>query len=360
MIGEEVRRRREELGLTGAQLAERAGMAPSAVSQIETGKRNPSSTSVVKLAEALGAEVGELFPKAQAPFPFDAPDEDVAERRPDELMVQRPSSAERIWFIEKAVDILRHYYELGQRELSRMREDLTEHGTSYVWYGYYFNSLQPAVERDGLLLHASYVVDGPAQVSERERVACEKLRDFDAKMQYLVWEMREVDDENNARVREEVSRGVTHAQEWLEGDSAGVAMHREESPAAGTSDLEVYVRVANTQATRWEQEIDARIESAQDDHVAFFVWSAEVIGSILALRNSVIPKGLPFPRDPVSDPLLENEAVMAAWEADYRERQLIRKIRNAKRQHLPGQDEIDHQLRELLEQPEPAIVRSDD
>jgi transcriptional regulator with XRE-family HTH domain len=81
MIGEEVRRRREELGLTGAQLAERAGMAPSAVSQIETGKRNPSSTSVVKLAEALGAEVGELFPKAQAPFPFDNPLEDEAERR---------------------------------------------------------------------------------------------------------------------------------------------------------------------------------------------------------------------------------------------------------------------------------------
>lgn len=69
MIGEEVRRRREELGLTGAQLAERAGMAPSAVSQIETGKRTPSSTSVLKLAGALGAEVGELFPKVQAPLP---------------------------------------------------------------------------------------------------------------------------------------------------------------------------------------------------------------------------------------------------------------------------------------------------
>jgi transcriptional regulator with XRE-family HTH domain len=71
MIGEEVRRYREELGLTGAQLAERAGMAPSAVSQIETGKRSPSSNSVIKLAEALGVEVGELFPKGQAPLPFE-------------------------------------------------------------------------------------------------------------------------------------------------------------------------------------------------------------------------------------------------------------------------------------------------
>jgi transcriptional regulator with XRE-family HTH domain len=75
MIGKEVRRHRQELGLTGAQLAARAGMAPSAVSQIETGKRTPSSTSVMKLAEALGVEVAELFPKSQAPLPLDTPDE---------------------------------------------------------------------------------------------------------------------------------------------------------------------------------------------------------------------------------------------------------------------------------------------
>jgi transcriptional regulator with XRE-family HTH domain len=71
MIGEEVRRRREEIGLTGAQLAARAGMAPSAVSQIETGKRTPSSASVIKLASALGAEVGDLYPVGEAPLPFD-------------------------------------------------------------------------------------------------------------------------------------------------------------------------------------------------------------------------------------------------------------------------------------------------
>jgi XRE family transcriptional regulator, fatty acid utilization regulator len=75
MIGEEVRRQREELGLTGAQLAARAGLAPSAVSQIETGKRSPSSMSVMKLADALGVEVGQLYPKkAQAPLPLEEPE----------------------------------------------------------------------------------------------------------------------------------------------------------------------------------------------------------------------------------------------------------------------------------------------
>ena len=71
MIGEEVRRQREQLGLTGAQLAARAGMAPSAVSQIETGKRTPSSTSVIKLAAALNVAPGDLYPKAQAPLPLE-------------------------------------------------------------------------------------------------------------------------------------------------------------------------------------------------------------------------------------------------------------------------------------------------
>lgn len=84
MIGEEVRRRRKELGLTGAQLAVRAGMAPSAVSQIETGKRTPSSTSVVKLASALNVEVSSLYPKAPqtplfAQLPTQTPSEEAEE-----------------------------------------------------------------------------------------------------------------------------------------------------------------------------------------------------------------------------------------------------------------------------------------
>jgi len=64
MIGEEIRRRRKERELTIEQLAARAGMAPSAISQIETGRRSPHSASVIKLAEALGCEVGDLYPKA--------------------------------------------------------------------------------------------------------------------------------------------------------------------------------------------------------------------------------------------------------------------------------------------------------
>jgi transcriptional regulator with XRE-family HTH domain len=46
-------------------------MGVSGISQIETGTRNPSVATLWKIADALGVEVGDLFPKAQSPLPFD-------------------------------------------------------------------------------------------------------------------------------------------------------------------------------------------------------------------------------------------------------------------------------------------------
>jgi transcriptional regulator with XRE-family HTH domain len=70
-VGKTVRRLREERGLNQAQLAVSVGTGPSAISQIENGKRSPNSETLVKLARALDVEVADLFPKAQAPFPFE-------------------------------------------------------------------------------------------------------------------------------------------------------------------------------------------------------------------------------------------------------------------------------------------------
>src|SRR5918997_4389568 len=69
-VGPAVRRFREEREWTNAQLAVYAGLAPSAVSEIENGKRNASAATLVKLAEAFQVEVSDLFPKAQAPLPL--------------------------------------------------------------------------------------------------------------------------------------------------------------------------------------------------------------------------------------------------------------------------------------------------
>lgn len=83
-VGLEVRRRREAREWSQAKLAVEAGMAVSAVSQIETGKRAPSANSLGKLAGAFGVEIGDLFPKANAPLFTEPPSEStdgVGQRR---------------------------------------------------------------------------------------------------------------------------------------------------------------------------------------------------------------------------------------------------------------------------------------
>jgi transcriptional regulator with XRE-family HTH domain len=65
-VGAGIRRLRQAQGWTGAQLAVYAGMAPSAISQIETGRRSPNAGSLEKIAKALKVEVVDLFPKARS------------------------------------------------------------------------------------------------------------------------------------------------------------------------------------------------------------------------------------------------------------------------------------------------------
>jgi len=114
MIGKEVRRRREELGLTGAELAARSGLTPAAVSQIETGKRTPSSASVVKLAAGLGLEVGELYPRGQSPLPFDM------EGRA--TVTALPERGDRTDYRQMYRDAIRQLFDLARKILADVDE----------------------------------------------------------------------------------------------------------------------------------------------------------------------------------------------------------------------------------------------
>jgi transcriptional regulator with XRE-family HTH domain len=68
-VGREVKRLRESRRWSQSRLAVEAKMSVSGVSMIENGHRNLSTATLAKLAEALGVEVGDLFPKGQAPLP---------------------------------------------------------------------------------------------------------------------------------------------------------------------------------------------------------------------------------------------------------------------------------------------------
>jgi transcriptional regulator with XRE-family HTH domain len=70
----EVREMRKAREWTQTELAYHARLAPSVISQIENGKRDPSGSTLRKLAGAFEVEVADLFPKkAQVPLPLDVP-----------------------------------------------------------------------------------------------------------------------------------------------------------------------------------------------------------------------------------------------------------------------------------------------
>ncbi len=235
-IGGRIRVARKGAGFSQEDLARRAEMSLNGMASIERGEIvDPHISTLSRIADALGMSVGELLEEPALAGKGEAPDEGPDGRRIEELAeawhqgelsIQLLPDEERIKYIEKAVDILRHYYEMGLGTRAGMDGDLASHGSSYVWHGFYYNTLQPAMERDGVLMYASFVVDGPAEVSERERAACEKILNSDREMQYLLWDMRDVDTKNNARVREEGRRGVSEIGLWLEETTKKAASRR--------------------------------------------------------------------------------------------------------------------------------------
>jgi transcriptional regulator with XRE-family HTH domain len=56
-----IRDARERRGLKQVELAKRAGLQPSAISQFENGQREPSPENLCKLADALGVSVDYLL-----------------------------------------------------------------------------------------------------------------------------------------------------------------------------------------------------------------------------------------------------------------------------------------------------------
>jgi transcriptional regulator with XRE-family HTH domain len=68
---EELRRIREERGMSQGDLAAASGVDRVTINQVERGRRKPSLGTLEKLATALGVELADLFPKAQAPLPLE-------------------------------------------------------------------------------------------------------------------------------------------------------------------------------------------------------------------------------------------------------------------------------------------------
>jgi DNA-binding XRE family transcriptional regulator len=60
-FGDRVRELRERRGWTQEKLADQCGLHRTYIWGIEQGRRNPSLVNIVKIAQALGVKIGELF-----------------------------------------------------------------------------------------------------------------------------------------------------------------------------------------------------------------------------------------------------------------------------------------------------------
>lgn len=66
IIGERLRNYRLQAGLSQDQLAERAGMHPTYIGQVERGEKNATLVSVEKIANALNLPLQKLFENISA------------------------------------------------------------------------------------------------------------------------------------------------------------------------------------------------------------------------------------------------------------------------------------------------------
>lgn len=60
-LGQIIREKREALGLTQIEVAEKAGLDRNYIGMVERGERNPSYLSLVKIAKGLNMTVDELI-----------------------------------------------------------------------------------------------------------------------------------------------------------------------------------------------------------------------------------------------------------------------------------------------------------
>jgi transcriptional regulator with XRE-family HTH domain len=81
-VGKRIREKREELRWTQAQLAEKVEITPNTVSMIETGHSVPSLRILLRFADALEAEPGELL---SGPKVVSVPHTPITDSAPEEL-----------------------------------------------------------------------------------------------------------------------------------------------------------------------------------------------------------------------------------------------------------------------------------
>jgi transcriptional regulator with XRE-family HTH domain len=72
-LGKRIRALRRVKSLTQEELGEKAGLSYKFVGEVERGEVNPSLDSLIRIANALGVKIGDLFPRDVDIFPQFSP-----------------------------------------------------------------------------------------------------------------------------------------------------------------------------------------------------------------------------------------------------------------------------------------------
>ena len=78
-LGTKVRKLRQALGLTQEELAEKAGLSPKHLGELERGRANPTLSNLEALAEALSMSLVDLFDLEEARLSQDKIKEAICE-----------------------------------------------------------------------------------------------------------------------------------------------------------------------------------------------------------------------------------------------------------------------------------------
>ncbi|MEU8708006.1 XRE family transcriptional regulator [Streptomyces sp. NPDC048565] len=98
-VGAQIRRRREQRGMSGSELARRAGLSKATLSQLEAGKGNPTIETLDALAVALRIPLTDLLTRDTGPGPVLVPGTTAVEGEVGRELLRRISSGNslEIW-----------------------------------------------------------------------------------------------------------------------------------------------------------------------------------------------------------------------------------------------------------------------
>jgi transcriptional regulator with XRE-family HTH domain len=152
-IGKEIRRMREGKGWSQAELAVYSGSSQPTVNQIESGKRNPSTATLVKLAKALEVEVADLFPKAQSSLftqpPREAAEEESILQQLEEALSSVGAPTRRLSLPREKFEAL--YENLTRAEVIELNKSLSRERELLKPLLWQWRTMPPSEERDRLI-----------------------------------------------------------------------------------------------------------------------------------------------------------------------------------------------------------------